>query len=53
MRDALSCYATYRKVIEGTGVKEKIGDKAYFEMFAENFAPVLDDLAAQLEESSV
>ena len=49
MRDALSCYATYRKVIEESGVIEKIGDKAYFEIFGENFAPVLDDLTAQLE----
>jgi LmbE family N-acetylglucosaminyl deacetylase len=48
MKDALSCYATYRETIEKSGVVEKIGDKVYFEMFAEDFTPVLDDLTAQL-----
>ena len=48
MRDALSCYATYREIIEESGVMEKIGDKTYFEIFGEGFTPVLDDLTAQL-----
>ncbi len=49
MRDALSCYASYKDTIEKSGVMEKIGDKIYFEIFAEDFTPVLDDLTAQLE----
>ena len=48
MRDAPSCYASYRETIEKSDVIEKIGNKAYFEIFGEDFAPVLDDLTAQL-----
>jgi len=53
MKNALSCYATYREVIEKSGVVEKIGDRAYFEIFAENFKPVLDDLTAQLSRRKI
>jgi len=48
MRDALYCYATYRETIEKSGVIEKIGKEVYFEIFAEDFTPVLDDLTAQI-----
>ncbi len=48
MRNALNCYATYREIIEESGVIEKIGDKVYFEIFGESFSPVLNDLTAQL-----
>jgi N-acetylglucosamine malate deacetylase 2 len=48
MKNSLSCYATYKEVIEKSGVIEKIGNKAYFEIFAEDFKPALDDLTLQL-----
>lgn len=50
MKDALNCYVSYRETIEKSGVVEKTGDKAHFEIFAEDFKPVLDDLTAQLVE---
>lgn len=48
MRDALYCYTTYRETIEKSGVIEKIGKEVYFEIFAEDFTPALDDLTAQI-----
>jgi LmbE family N-acetylglucosaminyl deacetylase len=48
MKDALNCYASYKETIEKSGVVEKTGNKAHFEIFAEDFKPVLDDLTAQL-----
>jgi LmbE family N-acetylglucosaminyl deacetylase len=48
MKDALDCYVTYRETIEKSGVIEKIGDKVYFEIFGEKFAPPLQDLTEQL-----
>jgi LmbE family N-acetylglucosaminyl deacetylase len=48
MKDALNCYATYREVIEQIDPVKQIGDKAYFEIFGEDFSPVLDDLTARL-----
>ena len=48
LKNALKCYVTYRDTIEKSGAIEKIGDKVYYEIFAENFEPVLDDLTAQL-----
>jgi len=44
MKNSLNCYVTYKETIERSGVIEKIGNKAYFEIFAEDFKPVLDDL---------
>lgn len=48
MKSALNCYATYKNVIEESGVVEKIGSRAYFEIFGEDFSPVLNDLTEQL-----
>ncbi len=48
MKNALNCYITYREVIEKSEVVDKIGNVAYFEIFAEDFKPVLDDLTSQL-----
>lgn len=48
MSEALKCYASYKETIEKSDVLEKIGNKAYFECFAEDFTPVLDDLTDQL-----
>ena len=48
LKNALKCYASYRETIEKSGVIEMIGDKIHYEIFAENFEPVLDDLTAQL-----
>lgn len=46
MRNALSCYATYQEIIKKGDPVEKIGNKAYFEIFGENFNPVLTDLTS-------
>jgi len=48
MKNALNCYVTYREVIEKNGVIEMTGNKAYFEIFAENFKPALDDLTKSM-----
>lgn len=48
LRDSLGCYASYKETIEKSGVIEQIGDQAYFEIFNEDFKPVLDDLTDQL-----
>ncbi|HGJ65680.1 TPA: PIG-L family deacetylase [bacterium] len=48
MRDALNCYVTYRETIKKSGVIEKVGNKAYFEIFGEDFKPVLDDLTSYI-----
>ncbi len=48
MRDALYCYTTYRNTIEESGVLEKVGKEIYFEIFAEDFTPPLDDLTARI-----
>ena len=44
MADALGCYTTYQEMIEKTGVKEKVGDGACFEIFQEDHKPPLSDL---------
>ena len=48
MKDALNCYITYKETIEKSGVIDKIPSKAYFEFFAEDFKPVLDDITAEI-----
>jgi LmbE family N-acetylglucosaminyl deacetylase len=48
MKKSLDCYATYKDVIEKSGVVEKIGNRVYFEIFGENFSPVLNELTEQL-----
>jgi N-acetylglucosamine malate deacetylase 2 len=50
LKAALSCYDTYREMIEKSGVVQKIGDKVHFEIFGEDHKPPLDDLAAGIEE---
>lgn len=47
-KKCLACYATYKDTIEASGVVEKIGWKLYFELYGEDFDPVLDDLTAEL-----
>lgn len=48
-KKCLACYATYKDTIEESGVVEKIGRQLYFELYGEDFDPVLDDLTARLE----
>lgn len=40
----LSCYETYQDTIAESGVVEKIGQQLYFEIYDEDFDPVIDDL---------
>ncbi|MGB2982697.1 MAG: PIG-L family deacetylase [Candidatus Bipolaricaulia bacterium] len=47
-RSALDCYATYREMIERTGVRESLDRIVAFEIFAESHDPPLDDLCAGL-----
>jgi hypothetical protein len=44
----LSCYKTYQETIRQSGILNKIGDRLYFELFGENFDPVLTDLTQHL-----
>lgn len=44
----LECYKTYQETIEESGVIEKIGKYLHFEIFNEDFDPVIDDLTARL-----
>ena len=48
LKNALTCYATYQETIEKSGVLEKIGDRIYFEIYGEDFSPVLHDLTEKL-----
>jgi len=48
MKNALHCYGTYQEIIEKTKVMEKIGDRVYFEIWNENFSPVLADLTEKI-----
>ena len=45
---ALDCYRTYREMIEKSGIKDFIGKYSYFEIFGENFNPVINDLFDRL-----
>jgi LmbE family N-acetylglucosaminyl deacetylase len=45
---ALNCYDTYQETISNSGVIEKIGDKVHFEIFGEDFKPVLSDLTERM-----
>lgn len=45
MKDCLACYETYKETIEKSGVIQAIGDKVYFEIFAEDLKPPINDLA--------
>ncbi len=44
----LACYKTYQETIKQSGVIDKVGDQLYFELFGEEFDPVLSDLTEQL-----
>lgn len=46
--DCLDCYKTFQEVIEDSGVKEKIGNKVYFEIFGEDHKPLLKSLTEDL-----
>lgn len=43
---ALDCYATFQETIEKTGIRDKIGSQAVFEIYQENFDPPISDLFA-------
>ncbi|MFC1651040.1 PIG-L deacetylase family protein [Candidatus Latescibacterota bacterium] len=49
MKNALSCYPTYKETIEKSGVIETIGTKIYFEIYGEEFSPPLEDLTAKMQ----
>ena len=49
MKDALSCYETYKDTIAESRVVEKIGDKLYFEFFMENFTPPVKNITEKLQ----
>jgi N-acetylglucosamine malate deacetylase 2 len=49
MKDALLCYQSYQVIVETTGVIEKIGNKVHFEIFGEQFSPLLTSLTQGLE----
>lgn len=51
LKAALSCYDTYREIVERSGVIQRVGDKVYFEIFGEDHKPPLSDLAAEIESS--
>lgn len=48
MKDALSCYETYKEMVQKIGVIEKIGDKVHFEIAFERFDPPLKDITQHL-----
>jgi LmbE family N-acetylglucosaminyl deacetylase len=48
MQAALGCYATYQQVIQASRVMETVGNKVHYEIFGEEFAPPLTDLAQGL-----
>ena len=50
MKDALSCYESYKEMVQKIGVIEKIGDKVHFEIAFEKHDPPLDDLTEQIPE---
>ncbi|MCI0444967.1 PIG-L family deacetylase [bacterium] len=49
LKAALSCYETYREIVEKSGVIQRVGDKVYFEIFGEDHKPPLSDLTAGIE----
>jgi LmbE family N-acetylglucosaminyl deacetylase len=48
LKEALSCYETYRETIEKSGVVQALGDKAYFEIFNEDHKPPLTSLTDKI-----
>jgi LmbE family N-acetylglucosaminyl deacetylase len=45
---ALDCYVTFQETIEKTGIKQKAGKRAVFEIYQEKHDPPLSDLTAGL-----
>jgi hypothetical protein len=48
LKNSLSCYASYKDVIEESGVIERIGEHVFFEFYNEDFSPPLSDLTDRL-----
>lgn len=46
LKAALSCYETYKEIVQKSGVIQKVGDKVHFEIFGEDHKPPLNDLTA-------
>lgn len=46
--NSLDLYKTFQGVIDESGVKDKIGDTLYFELFGEDFKPPLKSLTELL-----
>jgi hypothetical protein len=49
LKQSLGCYETYRETIEKSGVVGMIGNKLYFEIYKEDYKPVLSDLTKGLK----
>jgi N-acetylglucosamine malate deacetylase 2 len=43
-RQALACYESYRERVVQSGIVDMIGEKVYFEIYGEDYKPVLLDL---------
>lgn len=41
---ALDCYVTFKETIEASGIRNKINDKVYFEIYQEEFKDKLNDI---------
>jgi LmbE family N-acetylglucosaminyl deacetylase len=48
MKNALSCYDSYKEMVQQIGVIEKIGDKVHFEIAFEKHQPALEDITLNL-----
>ncbi|MBN1301499.1 MAG: PIG-L family deacetylase [Melioribacteraceae bacterium] len=48
---ALDCYATYKNVIENSGIKHLKTNTEYFELYMEDFKPPIKDLFEKLPSS--
>lgn len=53
MKQTLSCYDTYKDIIEESGVVDKIGDKMYFEFYMEDFNPPLSKVTEKMGVKSL
>jgi N-acetylglucosamine malate deacetylase 2 len=49
-KQSLSCYETYKEMIEKSGVVGMLGDRMFFEIYKEDHKPVLTDLTAGIEK---
>jgi LmbE family N-acetylglucosaminyl deacetylase len=50
MKDALSCYESYKEMVQKIGVIEKIGNKVHFEIAFETHDPPLKELTEQVPD---